>query len=219
MSMACARMLVRGAAVALVAAMLAGTASAQSGGNYNVTRGVNRPGNDYVRTAPVSPEECQGRCDRDPKCKVWVYAAPPDPRAGCYLKALIPAETVDRCCVVGVKRDPSASAPPAGSPPPPGSPPPAPPTARPAPPPGPPTGGPRIQEFHDVCSDCGHKRVDLGAHDFCALTGFVIGGFNSRCNVGRSGPRWYLDLTDPGPPDPWQGESQECGATCFTFAR
>jgi hypothetical protein len=81
------------------------------------------------------------------------------------------------------------------------------------------SGGPRTQEFHDICSDCGQKRVDLGEHDFCALTGFVIGGFNSRCNVGRSGSRWYMDITDPGPPDPWQGESQECKATCFTFSR
>ena len=81
------------------------------------------------------------------------------------------------------------------------------------------SGGSRTQEFHDICSDCGQKRVDLGEHDFCALTGFVIGGFNSRCNVGRSGSRWYMDITDPGPPDPWQGESQECKATCFTFSR
>jgi hypothetical protein len=100
-----------------------------------------------------------------------------------------------------------------------------------APPPSPPStppptstpanasGAVRTREFHDVCDDCGHKRIDLGEHDFCALTGFVVGGFNSRCDVGRTGSRWYLDITDPGPPDPWQGESQECKATCFTIAR
>lgn len=74
-------------------------------------------------------------------------------------------------------------------------------------------------DFQVTCTNCGHKQVDLGEHDFCALTGFVVGGFNSRCNVARSGSRWTLVATDPGPPDPWQGESQECSASCFDARR
>jgi len=59
------------------------------------------------------------------------------------------------------------------------------------------------------------QELDMGTHAYCALTHVGAGGFNSACLIQVRNGRWILIAVDPRAPDPWQGESQACGAICF----
>jgi hypothetical protein len=50
-------------------------------------------------------EDCERACKDDPKCAAWTYVKPgvQRPRAVCYLKNVIPANSDNVCCVSGTK--------------------------------------------------------------------------------------------------------------------
>jgi hypothetical protein len=73
--------------------------------------GFDRPGGDYARfTVPSGdPAVCAARCDRDPRCRAWVFSYPGTAAVGganaamCWLKNKVTPLVESRCCVAGVK--------------------------------------------------------------------------------------------------------------------
>ena len=84
---------------ALLAALLCGNASAQSG--------FDRPGGDYARfTLPTGdPAVCAARCERDARCRAWTFSYPGTVLQGasCWLKNRVTPAVANPCCVSGVK--------------------------------------------------------------------------------------------------------------------
>ena len=89
--------------LALAAAAVAAPALAQSG--------FDRPGGDYARFVVPSgdPAVCAARCDRDNRCRAWVFSYPGTAAQGgsnlatCWLKNQVKPIKENRCCVAGVK--------------------------------------------------------------------------------------------------------------------
>jgi hypothetical protein len=63
-------------------------------------------GADYEGFDTSSPEVCEAECNKDTRCKAWTYVKPgiQGPQAKCYLKSLIPALTLNTCCISGSLR-------------------------------------------------------------------------------------------------------------------
>ncbi len=95
----------RNAAALLALALPFASAGAGQEAEFALEPGVNRPGFDYAQSPAVSLEECQARCAADPRCRTFVYAAPPDFRAGCYLKEVVPDPVPDGACTTGTRRE------------------------------------------------------------------------------------------------------------------
>jgi PAN domain-containing protein len=74
-------------------------------------KGFDRPGGDYLRFVVPSgdPAVCQARCDRDARCRAWVFSYPRTAGQGganaatCWLKNQVKPLIENRCCVAGVK--------------------------------------------------------------------------------------------------------------------
>lgn len=74
----------------------------------------------------------------------------------------------------------------------------------------------QIAEYEASSREQGSVRVDMGTHDFCALSSVTSGGFNSHCTIQRQGRRWQLVAHDPPAPDAFVGETQHCRAVCLS---
>jgi hypothetical protein len=74
-------------------------------------KGFDRPGGDYARFVVPSgdPAVCQQRCDRDNRCRAWVFSYPGTAAMGgsnlatCWLKNQVKPLVENQCCVTGVK--------------------------------------------------------------------------------------------------------------------
>lgn len=66
-------------------------------------------------------------------------------------------------------------------------------------------------------NDCGGRKIIMPGHRYCALSWVHQGGFNSGCQITKTGRDWVLLNIDPGPPDApaYLGESQICAAICY----
>ena len=73
----------------------------------------------------------------------------------------------------------------------------------------------RVQQYELLSSEEGMKNLDMGPHDFCALSAVGSGGFNSYCAILRDRNRWILQAMDPR--QGARGESQRCAAMCLDF--
>ena len=97
------RSLLSGMLSVVVAALAIVPAAAQ--------RGFDRPGGDYARFVVPSgdPAVCAARCDRDNRCRAWVFSYPGTAALGgsnlatCWLKSQVRPLAENRCCVAGVK--------------------------------------------------------------------------------------------------------------------
>ncbi len=74
-----------------------------------------------------------------------------------------------------------------------------------------------IRQYTATSEQQGQVVVEMGRHDFCALTSVASGGFNSSCSVKKQGHGWVLIAQDPPAPDAYQGETQHCQASCFSI--
>jgi len=69
---------------------------------------TDRPGSDYSKFNPTSPEDCRSECLRQrDRCKAWTFVRPgvQGARAQCYLKNAVPKAYPNNCCISGVAPD------------------------------------------------------------------------------------------------------------------
>jgi hypothetical protein len=70
-------------------------------------QGFDRPGGDYLNAIVRSgdPAVCAARCERDSRCRAWVFSYPRTTRvaATCWLKNRVTARSQNDCCVSGVR--------------------------------------------------------------------------------------------------------------------
>lgn len=74
-------------------------------------QGFDRPGGDYARFVIPSgdPAVCSARCDRDNRCRAWVFSYPGTAAQGgsnqatCWLKNQVKRLVENPCCIAGVK--------------------------------------------------------------------------------------------------------------------
>jgi hypothetical protein len=75
---------------------------------------INLRGADYANFTPQSAEPalCQKACQSDERCAAWTYVKPhlQGNLARCWLKARVPPQSRDACCISGVERAPSEKA-------------------------------------------------------------------------------------------------------------
>lgn len=68
---------------------------------------VNRPGSDIANLALPTPNPalCQQQCADNSSCQSWTYVNPglQGPQAHCWIKATMPIQQADPCCVSGLK--------------------------------------------------------------------------------------------------------------------
>lgn len=65
----------------------------------------NRYGGDLYSLDTPSPENCQGVCVGDARCRSFTWVRPRDPRlpGRCWIKGGVPGRSYNTCCVSGVK--------------------------------------------------------------------------------------------------------------------
>ena len=70
----------------------------------------NRYGGDLYSLDTPSPENCQGVCVGDARCRSFTWVRPRDPRlpGRCWIKGGVPGRSYNTCCVSGVKYVPGA---------------------------------------------------------------------------------------------------------------
>lgn len=66
------------------------------------------------------------------------------------------------------------------------------------------------------CQNCGHKGVDLGNWDFCALTAVRVGSNKGACGIRWTPDGYQMTLSDPIN-DPANTHPTECRAACFSI--
>ena len=76
--------------------------------------------------------------------------------------------------------------------------------------------GDGMVEYAISNNDCGTQRLTMPGHRYCALNWVASGGFNSSCQIKKSGRDWILENIDPPPPDGiFIGQGQICAAICY----
>ena len=70
----------------------------------------NRYGGDIYNVETPSPENCQGICAGDARCKSFTWVRPRDPRLPgmCWIKGNVPGRSYNTCCISGVKYVPGS---------------------------------------------------------------------------------------------------------------
>ena len=71
----------------------------------------NRYGGDLYSLDTPSPENCQGVCVGDARCRSFTWVRPRDPRlpGRCWIKGNVPGRSYNTCCVSGVKYIPGST--------------------------------------------------------------------------------------------------------------